>query len=423
MPDMTAAAISDLAKKDTERLVGSVAKCLATASPYINILDGGSFPSGLSDVARTAVQMPAAPGDAEAIPSFVPDTDICGTNGSQDNTDSIEYTYFLESKRGVGPKVCVKKGYAAFKSSYLAAEDSLDKLITQYINADVRGQLYLRAQSKFTAATGYCFENLFNGGNFANPDAPTDSDGNLLFPDAPEASIRPLSFKALQYLARYLREVLWAEPFQGDGKGQPHFKFIGSQDQIEAFRNEVGVQNIMIALASGGYKLGEQTLTGYSFETSPAYRGIAFGVDPTPLRGTGWNEDGTLALVNPRVNVANVSKNTAYSNYNPAWLAADFEVGFLIAPNTFKRLLPERYVGEGSFKFAPQLHMGELDWHYVIDNTTNSFGDYGWHKWQITRAYQPTRPHHIIPIVYRRCKADLGLEDCAVSSCSTLSWS
>jgi hypothetical protein len=40
-----------------------------------------------------------------------------------------------------GPHVNVKQGYGAFKSSYLTAEDSLRKLVTQYINADVQAQL------------------------------------------------------------------------------------------------------------------------------------------------------------------------------------------------------------------------------------------------------------------------------------------
>jgi len=40
----------------------------------------------------------------------------------------------------------------------------------------------------------------------------------------------------------------------------------------------------------------------------------------------------------------------------------------LIADGSFERLVPEKYVGEGSFKFAPQLHMGELDGITKIDN-------------------------------------------------------
>lgn len=409
---ITPAELSDLAVKDTQRLVGSVAKCLAANSPFINILEGGTFPSGVSDEQRTAVQMPAAPGDSLAIPTFTNDTELCGTNGLQDKTGTIEYVYRLQGKRGFGPRICVKKGYSAFKSSYSTAEDALDKLITQYVNADVRAQLYLKSGSKLTAASGFCFDDLFTGGEF--------SDVGVKFAQPEDLStIKPLSFKALHYMARHMKEVLWADMFPSDGKAQAHYKFIGSADIIEAFRTEVGVQNVLVALTTGGFKLGESALSGYSFETSPAYRGIAFGIDQTPLRATGFNEDGTLAVVNPRINVDNEGTNTSYSVPNPAWLNADYEVGFLVGQTSFKRLVPERYVGEGSFKFAPQLHMGELDWHYQVDNDCNVYGDFGWHKYQITRAYQPVRPHHIVPILYRRCKADLGLEECTSSTCSS----
>jgi hypothetical protein len=71
--------------------------------------------------------------------------------------------------------------------------------------------------------------------------------------------------------------------------------------------------------------------------------------------------------------------------------------------------VPEQYVGEGTFKYAPQLHGGELEWHYVKDNEANAWGDYGWHKYQITRAYKPLRPQHIIPISFKRKQVDLGL--------------
>lgn len=404
MPDYTCTPIdnSDIATKDTNRVVGSIAKTLAANAPFVNVISGGVFPSGTSDSQRSVVQMQAAPGDSLAIPTFFCDTELCGNLGVRDLTDTIDFNVRLESFRGRGPNVCVKKGYSAFKSSYVMAEDSLRKLITQYINADIRAQLYLRSASKFTANANYDFTSLFTGGS--------ETDLGVKF--APLLPTGPMTFKALHYIARYMKEVLFAEWFSTD-KGMPHFRFIGSSDQVEYFRSEVGVQNIMVALTSGGYKLGETTLTAYSFEQSPAYRGIAFGVDQRPLRATGFKADGTLNLVDPVTIVSNPAKNTAYAKPNQAWLDADYEVGFLIADGSFERQVPERYVGEGSFKFAPQLHMGELDWHYQIDNSCNQWGDYGWHKYQISRAYKPIRPQWIVPILHKRCKADLGLVDCA----------
>lgn len=394
--------LSDISIKDTSRLVGVVAKTLAANSPFVNILTGGTFASGVSDEQSFPVQMQAAPGDSLAIPTFVCDTDLCGTQGLQDLTDSINFTARLESKRGKGPRVCVKKGYSAYKSSYLAAEDSLKKLVTQYINADVRAQLYLRSASKFVAAVGYDFNSIFTGG--------TETDIGVQF--APILPTGPMSFKALHYLARYLKENLFADMFDANGEGMMHFRFIGSSDIIESFRAESGVQDSLCCLTSGSFRYGEQSLRGYSWETAGAFRGLAFGIDQRPLRATGFNAAGNLNLVDPLTVVTNVARNTAYAKVNPAWISADYELGFLFADRSFKRLVPERYIGEGSFKFAPQLHMGELDWHYQIDNDCNTFGDFGWHKYQITRAYQPERPQFVVPILFRRCDADLGLAAC-----------
>lgn len=393
-------AISDIASKDTNRIVGTIAKALAANSPYMNVISGGAFPANTSDAIRSVVQMQAAPGDSLAIPTFVCDTEICGQSGAQDLTDTVDFTIRLESFRGRGPNICVKKGYASFKGSYVSAEDSLKKLITQYVNADIRAQLYLRSASKFTANAAYDFNSLFTGGS--------ETDLGVKF--APLLPTGPMTFKALHYIARHLKEVLFGEWYSQD-KGMPHFRFIGGSDQIEYFRSEVGVQNVMVALTSGGYKLGETTLSAYSFEQSPAYRGIAFGVDQRPLRYNTMT-NGVPNLINPVVVVSNPSKKTAYAKVNPSWLDADYEIGVLIAEGSFERQVPEKYVGEGSFKFAPQLHMGELEWHYQIDNECNQWGDFGWHKYQITRAYKPLRPQHIIPVTYKRCKADLGLVDC-----------
>jgi hypothetical protein len=286
----------------------------------------------------------------------------------------------------------------------------MKKLVTQYINADIRAQLYLRSASKFTANANYDFNSLFTGG--------LETDLGVKF--APLLPTGPMTFKALHYLARYMREVLFGEWYSQD-QGMPHYRFIGGADQVEYFRSEVGVQNVMIGLTTGGYKLGETTLTAYSFEQSPAYRGIAFGVDQRPLRATGYKADGTLNLVDPMLVIAQPARGTAFAKPNPAWLSAPYEVGVLIADGSFERLVPEKYVGEGSFKFAPQLHMGELEWHYQIDNQCNQWGDFGWHKYQITRAYRPLRPQHIIPILYQRCTADLGLVNCQTSPSSGFS--
>lgn len=392
--------LSDFATKDTNRLVGTIAKALALNSPWLNVLNGGTFPSVTSDTVRSVVQMQAAPGDSLAEPTFAPDTEVCGEVGDVDLTDTIDFTYKLESKRGRGPQVCVKQGYAAFKDSYTRAEQSLGDLVTQYINADVRAQLLRRSGSKFTVATGYSFNDLFTGG--------TELVGQPFVDITPNAQ---LTFKGVHRVARHLREVLLAEMF-GAG-AQAHFRLIGGSELIESFREESGVKDVLTALTQGSYKLGETVLTAYAWDANVGYRGIAMAAEQRPLRASAV-VDGVPTLVNPTVNVVDAVKKKAYAKVNPAWLTAPYEFAFLIARNSFERQVPERYVGESSFRFAPQLHMGELEWHYIKDNNCNAWGDFGWHKYQITRAYKPLRPQFIVPMLFKRCEADMGFN----SSCT-----
>jgi hypothetical protein len=205
-----------------------------------------------------------------------------------------------------------------------------------------------------------------------------------------------------------MKEGLFAEMFPAGDKVQPHFRVIGGSDIIEAFRNETDVTQVGLFLTAGQYKLGETMVEGYSFESSPAYRGLAFGMTQRPLR---FNTvvNGVPQWLNPVSIVSDSSNLTAYSVPNPAWVNATYEALVLIADGTFQRQVPEQYVGEGTFKFAPQLHGGELEWHYIKDNDENSWGDFGFHQYQISRAYKPMRPHHIIPITYQRAQTDLGL--------------
>ena len=400
MPSFTPTVASDIASKDTNRLQGAIAKALAINSPFVNVLKGGTMPAGVSDVVRSVVQEQALPGDSLVNPTFTDTVDLCGPQDNHEGVATTEYTYKLQSKRGFGPKVCVRGAYAAFRGSYLAAEDSLKKLMLEYVNVDIRANLLNRSGVKFVAGNSgtVSFSQGLTGG---------ESQIDVAFANVAEADIGQLSFKALHQLARYNKEVLLGEMFNGD-----HYKFIGGSDIVEAFRNEIGVKEVLLSFASGGIKYGETSLKGYSWESSVAYRGIQFGVDQRPLRASAVVA-GVPTLVEPFISVATTKGNAR--RVNPAWVSAPFEIGFLIGDNTFERLVPEKFTGEGSFKFAPQLAMGELQWHYQVDNEYNAYGDFGFHKYEITRAYRPLRPANVIPILFRRCPYDTGIVACPTS--------
>lgn len=393
---------TQIASKDTNRLQGQIAKALALNAPFVNILDGGILPADVSDTIRSSVQEQALTNDSVVAPTFSATKDLCGPGTGIESVATTEYTYSLGTKRGRGPKICVKGAYAAYKGSYLMAEDSLKKLLTQIISGDVRATLLARSGHKYVALNSgtYSFEQGLTGG---------ESQIDVGWASISSSNVGQLSFKALHKLARYLHEVTLAEMF-ADGTAEQHYKFIGGSDVIESFRAELGVKEVKIAETTGGFKTGQSALTSYRWEGP--HRGIAFGVEQRPLRASAFS-GGALTLVEPFISVATTNGNA--SRVNPSWNSASFEVGFLLGQHTFERLVPERFTGEGSFKFSPQLALGELQWHYVVDNDCNQYGDFGWHKYEITRAYRPVRPANVVPILYLRCNYDTGIVGCPTS--------
>jgi hypothetical protein len=389
-------AVQNFAAKDTNRIVGQIGKVLARKSPYINILKGGTIPN-VSDVVRSIIQERAVMGASLANPVFQEDATMCGTGATQDQVGSTEYQFKLESLRGLGPRVCVKTSRTAFKGAYLQAQMALEKGILQIMNADVRATLLNRSGVKFIAKKATPFEQLVTG------DAQAIDQKFAGLPDS------QMNFRSLYRLGTLLREELLVEPF-GTEKGD-YFMVITSIDQIEAFRTQADVKEDLNYLSAGSFKVGSDAISGYQFQ---GYRGFAFGIDSQPLRFNQFKADGTPDLIEPEVSVS-ASKGVA-SRRNPAWVSAKYEIGFLIGGESFARLTPEKYSGEGTFKFAPQLAMGELEWVAQRDNGQNLFLDYGQHIYQISRAYQPIRPHAVVPFAYQRCTFNTGLSACVTSS-------
>jgi hypothetical protein len=381
------AAVQNFASKDVNRIIGQIGRVLARKSPYVNSIDGGTLPN-VSDVVRSVVEEMAVPAASLAAPTFVNDTTLCGIGATPDQVGSTEYQFQLQTLRGAGPRVCVKQARTAFKGSYLQAQVSLEKTILQLINADIRYQYLIQSGIKYVVNSTQTFSQSLTGDM-----QQINTQFAAFLPDA------PLNFKTLYRIGTFLREEMLAEPFAS--KDGEFFQVLASADQIEALRNDADVKEDLLYLTAGSFKLGEESISGYQFM---GYRGFAFGIDQQPLRATGFDGSGNLVLVNPIVSTA--VTNGFAQRRNPAWVSAPYEVAFVIAGEAFKRLIPEQYVGEGTFKFAPQLAMGELEWTYFRDNDCNLYGDFGQHIYQISRAIQPIRPQNVCAIVYKRCPFD-----------------
>jgi hypothetical protein len=382
------AAVQNFAAKDVNRIIGQIGRVLARKSPYVNSIDGGTLPN-VSDVVRSVVQEMAVPAASLASPTFANDTTLCGVGATPDQVGSTEYQFQLQTLRGAGPRVCVKTSRTAFKGSYLQAQISLEKTILQLINADIRYQYLIQSGIKYVSNSTRSFSQNLTG----DMQAINTKFATGILPDA------PMNFKTLYKIGTFMREEMLAEPF-GTKDGE-FFMVMASADQIENFRNDADVKEDLVALTTGSFKLGEDSIKGYQFF---GYRGFAFGIDQQPLRATGYDGSGNLVLVNPITSTA--VTNGFAQRRNPAWVSASYEVMFVIAGEAFKRLVPETYTGEGTFRFAPQLAMGELEWTYFRDNDCNLYGDFGQHIYQISRAIQPIRPQNVCAIVYKRCPFD-----------------
>ena len=391
------ATVQNFASKDTNRIIGQIAKVLARKSPYINSIDGGTLPN-VSDVVRSVVEEMAVPASSLASPTFTADINLCGIGATPDRVGSTEYQFQLATLRGAGPRVCVKQARTAFKGSYLQAQVSLEKTILQLINADIRYQFLIQSGIKYTCSS----TNTFNS-NLTGDMQQINTQFSTNVVDS------PLNFKTLYKIGSFLREEMLAEPFAS--KDGEFFQVLLGADAIENIRNDADVKEDLLYLTAGSFKLGEESISGYQFM---GYRGFAFGIDQQPLRSTGLGEDGNLVLVNPII--AQAVTNGFGQRRNPSWVNAPYEVGFVIAGESFKRLVPEQYVGEGTFRFAPQLSMGELEWTYFRDNDCNLYGDFGQHIYQIQRAIQPIRPQNVCAILFKRCPFDGQALPCSTST-------
>ena len=391
------ATIQNFASKDVNRIIGQIAKVLARKSPYINSIDGGTIPN-VSDVVRTVVEEMAVPAASLAAPTFVDDTTLCGVGATPDQVGSTEYQFSLQTLRGAGPRICVKQARTAFKGSYLQAQVSLEKTILQIINADIRYQYLIQSGIKYVVNSTQSFTSNLKGD--------MQQIGTQFAQILPDSA---LNFKTLYRIGTFLREEMLAEPFAS--KEGEFFQVMLSADAIENIRNDADVKEDLLYLTAGSFKLGEDSISGYQFM---GYRGFAFGIDQQPLRATGFGSDGNLILINPIISTA--VTNGFAQRRNPTWVNATYEVGFVIAGDAFKRLVPEQYVGEGTFRFAPQLAMGELEWTYFRDNDCNLYGDFGQHIYQIQRAIQPIRPQNVCAVLYKRCPFDGAPLPCSTSS-------
>lgn len=379
---------------------------IALNDPYANLVDGGTTPNNMGEQITTLVTNRMVTNQSLVTPVFNNLINTNGTVGPQSQFGQTKFLTELQALRGQGPTIALNQSRYAVLDSYRIAEQNLKDAIKAINAADIRDQLLQLSGVKVTLnALATNLSQILSGGynqvgvNFPNIGLPT----------------APVSYKFLVALSNYMRDNLSPE-FFGDGAGQ-YFVFIASSTQIESLRNEMDVKTDLLALVKGNEMAAQTEIKKYAFIDYP-YRGIKLAIDQQPLRFNSLDGNGNPIGIEPLI--AQPTDFGVQNVTNTAWLNAEYEVGFLVAKGSFRRLVPERFVGESTFKFDPQFVMGELQWHYVKDNICNVWGDFGLHIYQIVRAFQARRPHTVIPVIYQRCAQDLGLSSCLPLTSLTL---
>jgi hypothetical protein len=364
---------------------------VAQRSAYADTIDGGTL-ENVSDVVRSITGEAAVPSASLTRPVFIPAAQACGTGGGVDQTGTTEYQFQLMNLRGRGPKVCVKTTRTGFISSYTHALNSLKQMLTRLTNADIRANYFDNSGSKLVVNSTAAFNASFAG------------DVNALstpFPTTPAPNLQ-VTFRSLEVVMTYMRETLGVQPVDMAGVQEGVFKFIGSQFAIQGMRDELHVGQDTRALVSGSYNIGKEVVQSYGY--SGPYHGIVFGVDPEPLRGTTITNN-VLTLIEPGVATATT---TGYGyRPNPTWVGASYEVGFLFGKSPFSRLVPT-YQRVPGWDFAPQIANGGLDFKILSDADCNFWEDFGQHRYEIERAYQPIHPHAVCAILYQRVSTGAG---------------
>lgn len=397
VPDcITIGQADDFLTKDQNRVSGRIARSLAINSPWINVIETGTFAAGVSDVQRSVVQEAIAPALSQCNPQWgsfscsLPPQTVC--------YGSTEYQYTPQQYFEKSCPLCLQTSFSAFRNSIRMVEMSYTDHITTLWNSWIRAQLFSLSATKVIAdSTATSFDQLVSSGLATN----------FVVGRTPDS---PLTFKFLKFLANYLTHSLLAGSEFKFGTGmEASFRFISDQATVDAMRNQADVRTDLRYIAAGGNSEARNALMQYNWDGP--YQGISFGVDQSIIRASGINTaTGQICCVEPFLS-AEATKGTKRV-VNPDWLSAQYQVSFLLANHSFIREIPEEFLGEGLTKFERQNWGGKITWHNVKDNCDNITGNKGFHYWNLAAAIRPERPEFVIPILHVRCADDFCLTPC-----------
>jgi hypothetical protein len=371
----------------------AVAEHLVLNDPYANLLPTGTVEANIGENIVTVTNTRAVTNESLTRPVFGDLSASCGSTGNTAEWGQESYTTSLKLLRGQSQPICVNKNRFTVMGSLKSAVDQMKMAITQVYSADTRANIVDRAGTKAVLRSGDgSVAQTLTGGEYQSAVAWRGG--------VPTQQLTFAYLKALSDFARYT----YQPSMYGNG-ADSHAVFVGSSEIVDVLRNEADVNNVLSVTTQGSFKDGKESLWNYAW-IDVNFRGIKMAIDPKPLRFNTVDGSGAPVFIEPYVKTA---MDYGHANLtNPAWLSAQYEIGILHYKDAFKRLVPSKYTGEGEAKFAQQSFGGELQWHYQIDSQCNVWGDFGFFKYQIARAFQDVAPWTSVPIAYRRCSGSLG---------------
>jgi hypothetical protein len=361
-------------------------------SPWLNTIEGGVVESNQGETLRTLTPGRMVTNQSYAAPAFTRFLGECNPSGASAEFGSTEYNSFLEQLAGEGPVICMANARSTVLGMYADAEKRLQEGINELKGQDISNVYSQRAGFKIRVLAGNpSFADIASGGEW---------QVDVAYPTGVPTGY--LTWSLLRRIDTYVKENFAVQLF-GNGS-DAHSVFIGSSDAVEILRNDTSLKGDFNIATQGSFKDAKDATFKYQF-IDVAYRGIKFAIDHKNKRFNTLDGDGNPIFIEPYIN--QVADNGVIRVTNPAWVDAQYEVGFLVYKGAFKYNVPKQYLGEGSFKFAPQFTSGQIEW-YNVKQDCNKFGDRGNHIYRIIRSIHPVVPHAVVPLLIKRCATGWG---------------
>lgn len=391
--------VNQVLAADPTRIYGPIKDALEIGCPYLKVMDMGAFPANISGTLQSVVQGVTATSQSLNNPTgtvFGNSYGICGAG--QILSGTYVYNYNAYQTLEYSNPITLNTGFNAVASSLTKQLSAMQERVSEIINAINRYGLISNAGVAAVLQAGVQPLTMMYGGY-----------GQYQLGIPTVAATANIDFETLSSINRIMRTKLRVQPFQGGGGNEGYACFIASPDALEKLRSDLGgaagpgggtytagQPQAFNALATGNNAMAQKAIQSFIFE--PTYRGIKLMEDPTPNR---YNfSGGAYVPVEPWINTAGTNGTVAVPN--PAYDAAGYEAGILVYRNSFKRLTPEVWTGEGSVRFAKQLFGGQVQ--FVTDNIPNNLlKDFGVLIYKIAWAFEPIYPWAVCPVYFKRC--------------------